>query len=211
MAAPGTTYGDLKAAIADDLERNDLTGVIDRYAQEAIEYWQTLYYIETEAVAQNYAQTQSGVPTVTLPPNFEAMSTLQVEVANDIYPLNRRDFDYMQREWYNQDPLYTGPPVDYAIYLGTIYLGPCPDQAYNITATYDQLIPVPATDNVSNFWTVDGFSLILHWTEGLIRKNVLRPPDLGQADFDSAEQVFIQLQRQYADVATPRRALPVNL
>ena len=68
---------------------------------------------------------------------------------------------------------------------------PWPDQAYLMTAVYQNKIPVPATAGTSNYWTTDAEAMIRWRTEGLLRKNLFHEPDDDwQRDFSTAQDEF---------------------
>jgi hypothetical protein len=87
---------------------------------------------------------------------------------------------------------------------------PWPDTGYAMTAVYQNKIPAPTSVNTSNFWTVEGEAMIRFWTEGLIRKNVMRTQDF-QNDFDTAMIEFNSLSGMVRRQSATGHAKPVYL
>ena len=223
MAEGGFTWGMLKARVADDLRRTNLADIIQRTLVEAIEFYQPDIFVP----AQAYAQWTSTVAwtgnmadqtnLVVLPPQFEQMDLLQLTYAGAIYNIIKRTQTYIDTED-AQIPPIIGPPIDWCYMLnGTppatqtpmIRLWPWPDIVYPLTATYRTIIPVPANDNVSNFWTTEGEALIRHRAEAIIRATIVKSPDLGSADITICNQEFSRLKRKVSDLECTNRVKPI--
>lgn len=89
-------------------------------------------------------------------------------------------------------------------------LWPWPDQAYLMTAVYQNKIPVPTSVTTSNFWTVDAEALIRFETEGILRKNVFHEPQWVD-DFDTALTEFRWLSGRVRQTSAVGRAKPCYL
>ncbi len=213
MAEAGSTWLDLQQAVIDEMDqRTDLDDAVVRKLIEAIEFYQDKIFLADEAESQ-WTTCTIGVQTVSLPPNFENMDRLFVNIDGVWYPMEQKDQDFI--ETYNaQVPPVLGPPLYFAIYqqdpnVGQqINMAPVPDQAYQLKAIYEQIIPVPANDTTSNFWTTDGASMILHRAVGLLRMTVTRTEDLGQADFLLAQREYWRLKRRIETVQASRTVKP---
>ena len=221
MAETGFTFGMLKNRVADDLRRTNLADVIQRTLIEAIEYYQPDIFSPNEAYSQwastvGFTTMAAANNLVPLPPQFEQMEMLQLTYSGAIYPVIKRTIEYINTED-AQIPPIIGPPIDWCWFpVGTppapvvpmIRLWPWPDIVYPLTATYRQIIPVPANDNVSNFWTTEGESLIRHRAEAVIRATIVKSPDLGAADIAISKQEFSRLKRKVSDLECTNRVRP---
>ena len=209
MASATSTLLDLKQAIIDDLERNDpgIDGLVARYIRESIELFQQKIFLEDQAFSQ-LVSTVPNVNSVIVPPNMESIDLIQVNDSNAMVNMTQRDYEYLAENWYIQIPAITGTPIDWAFYENQIFLGPTPDQVYALTATYESIIPYPATDITVNFWTTVAEAMIRHYTEGLLRRNVFKEQTLGESDFLSADDEYRKLQGKVAQLASNRRRRP---
>lgn len=89
-------------------------------------------------------------------------------------------------------------------------LWPWPDQAYPMTAVYQNKIPVPATAGTSNFWTVDAELFVRMRTEMLLRKNYMRE-DGWELDEQTAMDEFKWLQGRVRQLTAVGHARPCYL
>ncbi len=222
MAETGFTWGMLKNRVADDLRRTNLADIIQRTLIEAIEFYQPDIFVPAQAYSQwtntvawtgNMADQTNLVP---LPPQFEQMDLLQLTFSGAIYPVIKRTINYIDTED-AQIPPIIGPPIDWCYFINgpadgvqtpMIRLWPWPDIVYPLTATYRTIIPVPAGDNISNFWTTEGESLIRHRAEAVIRATIVKSPDMGAADIAIAKQEFSRLKRKVSDIECTNRITP---
>ncbi len=210
MAEVGSTWLDLQNAVLDDIgQRTDLAQQVINKLTEAIEYYQDLIFLPDEA-EQQYTSTVINQVTIPLPTQFESMTSLFVEVYGVLYQLEQKDQTFIT-DYNNQVPPIVGPPLYYAIYENIINLAPVPDNIYPVTAIYEQIIPVPASDQVSNFWTVDAASMVQHRAVGLLRASVVRSQDRGLDDFALARLEYYRLKRRVAEVEAPKKVKAVYL
>lgn len=214
MAEAGFTWGQLKARIADDFRRRNLADVIQRTAIEAIEKYQPDIFIGNEAI-QQWTSTVPNQITVPAPPQMAQIEQIQVLYAGAMYDLKKETINYIFTE-NAQVPPVIGPPIHYAIWHdqatppnAVLYLWPVPDIVYPLTAIYRSIIPVPANDGISNFWTVQGEPMIRHETEGIIRASIVKAQDYGQADFRLAQLEKAKLKRIVSDLECTNRIKPV--
>ena len=222
MAESGSTYFDLQQQIYDDMgQRDDLAQAIKNACVKAIEYYQPRIFLATEAESQwvstnawpgtpPFPDPASNAQTVTLPPNFESIDAVYANITGDWVRLFKKSQGELEDENVAIPPPI-GPPVDYSIFENLMWFYPYPDQAYPLKAIYDALIPLPASDDDSNFWTVDAASMIEHRACGILRSTVVRTQDNGTNDFALARLEYYKLKQRVADVEAPRRARPVYL
>jgi hypothetical protein len=193
MAEAGATWGDLQLAVIDEMgQRTDIAQSILNKLIESVEYYQPKIFLPDEA-EQQYTSTVPQQVSIPLPSQFESMVSLFANVYGTLYKLEQKDQTFIT-DFNNQVPPITGPPLYYAIYQGVINLAPVPDNPYQITAIYEQIIPVPANDLVSNFWTVDAEPMVRHRAVGYLRSTITRSQDRGLDDFALARLEYFKLK-----------------
>ena len=218
MAEAGSNLQDLYAACVTLLgQRTDLDQEIQNAVTTAIERYQPKVFLATQAESQ-FGTLAFNTNIAALPPNFENMTRLYYEYTNtDWVPLQKVDQSKIEDDNAQTNPPLTGPPIEFAIYQLDPNVGevltffPYADMNYPLKAIYDEIIPFPATDTTSNYWTVEAASMIMYFAVGLIRQNVLRTGDLGIADFKQALIEYNKLKGRVEDVTAPHRARPVYL
>ncbi len=200
----------LQTDVLDEIgQRTDLADQVIKKLIEAIEYYQPKIFLADEAESQ-YTSTVIAQVSIPLPPQFESMTSLFVTVYGVLYELDQKDQTFIT-DYNNQVPPIVGPPLYYAIYEGQINLAPVPDNVYPVTAIYEEIIPVPATDQTSNFWTVEAEAMIRHRAVGLLRAGVARTQDRGLDDFALSRLEYYKLKQRVADVEAPRKVKAVYL
>lgn len=212
MAEAGSTFGDLQAACVSDLgNRTDLDQDIYNACIEAIEKYQPKIFLADEAEAQ-WTTLAQNTNTAPLPPQFENMTSLYYNYTGTRWiRLTKVDQTKIEDDNVQTNPPLTGPPIEFSIYLDQLNFFPYADQNYALKAIYEELIPVPADDNTSNFWTVDAAAMIQHYAVGLVRQTKIRTGDMGQADFALALKEYNKLKGRVEDVEAPHRAKAVYL
>ena len=141
---PLATYNDLKASIADFLNRSDLTNAIPDFISLAekrmnreIRHWR----MENRATA-----SVSGRYSV-LPTDYVEAIRLHLEVDNR--PIELVSYHEMQTLRENNDDT-GGKPTSYAITHGEIELFPTPDATYNIEFYYYASLPTLGASQATN-------------------------------------------------------------
>lgn len=159
-----TTLTLLKAAIADDLERTDLTSAIATSISSAIRHFQTtrFYFNESRLSTFVTVATQSlyDVDDDADIPNWIELDYVKVvDSDGQIYTLGRADPEDIE------DLLYTGAasgrPFSYSYFEESFRLFPVPDAVYTIRPVGLIRKAEPASDGeVGNVWMVEAFELI---------------------------------------------------
>lgn len=159
-----TTLSALKATIADDVLRSDLTTQIAAAITNAIEFFQAdnFYFSETRSstfvtVADQARYTVSDDADI---PLFVKINDVFLTDSNgDIDPLARADPEEM--EWLLDASAATGEPYQYSYYEQTFALYPVPDAVYTIRPMGIIQRAAPASDAESgNVWMTDAYELI---------------------------------------------------
>lgn len=165
----------LKARIADELERSDLTTQIARTIESAIEFHadRRFWFLEDEGTVD----TVAGEASVDVPDGLRTAHDCEVEilVGSDSYSM--RKLGWRQYRRHAQFSTSRGQPFDYAFRDGKFWLHPVPDTVYTITAygIYDQ--PALANPTDVNAWTDVARDLIAAEVELRIARDFLRDPE----------------------------------
>lgn len=185
------TLADMKARIARELARTDLTVQIAAGINDAI------------AICQKYRFKFSEAKSDGSPPFFATVA------ANSYYPLpapGMFQIDYMERvdpttpagapgarvsrgqpELVRARQIQSGAPTKFAIEGEQIVLGPAPDAVYTIIVHGQVKIAAPATDiEVGNRWMTDGERLI----RLLAKREIARDVTRNKAMYDLMNEAF---------------------
>lgn len=167
-----TDLAGLKARIADDLERDDLTTQIAAEIPLAIEFYadRSFHFLEDDATVD----TTAAQAYVALPDGLRVSRPhdLEIDIGSTRYDLRKMTWrQYRRSAQVNQS---SGQPTDYAYRNGRFYLYPVPNQAYTITTygIFDE--PELTTGTSENAWTNEALKLIAAEVEMRLARDVLR-------------------------------------
>lgn len=158
-----TTLATLKAEIADDLDRTDLTDQIASAITRAIKkyrhkrFWWTQTRDVTFATVAN--QTTYGVADSADIPNIIRVDTVFVLISDNQLECSRISF----RDWEEavDNTSTTGQPWSYNYIAEQFRLYPIPDAAYTMRVHCDLQVAAPASDSeTDNRWMTDAYDLI---------------------------------------------------
>lgn len=159
-----TTKTLLKATIADDLARSDLTTQIGEAIDTAIKHYQnTRFYfnevrtVTFDTVAGQSTYTSSDSANI---PKFVQLDQVFLVESTTIWELDRRD--PIDMEYYlPASGASSGRPMSYAYFEQSFRFWPVPDAAYTIRPMGVIKKDVPATDDeASNVWMTQAYELI---------------------------------------------------
>lgn len=138
-----TTYSELQTAVADFLNRDDLTSAIPTFVDLAeaqiardVRHWRMEKRAESDVTDQFHA----------LPTDFVEFIRLTIES----YPLALMSRDEMQRERFSSGDT-GGQPTGYSLTGGEIELYPTPDQSYSLEMVYYGEIEALSDSNTTNW------------------------------------------------------------
>jgi hypothetical protein len=158
-----STLAELKAEIADDLDRTDLTTQIASETTRAIKFYQPtrFYFNETRDVTFSTVAAQAlyGVDDAPEIPQFFEIDQICLEDGDQKYDLD----EISPKEW----EAATGSggtsskPIAWAYFNQSIGLYPIPDDAYTIRIVgHIKKAEPTADDEEGNVWMVEAFDLI---------------------------------------------------
>lgn len=138
-----STYTELKAAIATQLSRSDLTTPI----VDAI----TLTEAKVQRVLDDLNQETRATATVTeymsLPTSFLTVRDIQLNLTGGNKTLEMISPSEMDRSF----SAATGEPAAYCLIANQIQVGPAPDGTYTCEIVYKKYVPVLSGSNASNW------------------------------------------------------------
>lgn len=158
-----TTLGIMKAEIADDLERTNLTTTIASEVGKAIRYYQNtrFYFNETrdETFATVSAQKLYASADDTAIPKFIEIDQISILDGTEFVELDQMS----PKDWeaLTASGLTTGRPTDWCYFDQKIGLYPIPDAIYTVRLAGHFMEPGPTSDSeANNVWMTDAFDLI---------------------------------------------------
>lgn len=145
MSEP-TTWTELKANIADWLDRTDLTTQIPEFIGYAERRFNRL--LRMPEMEESVTASTSGA-TVTLPTDFLSMKSLYIDGASNLILLRQLSLDALRRGFDGEE---TGTPEFFALQSGTeLVLAPAPTASVTYIMNYYQKIPQLGSGQAANW------------------------------------------------------------
>lgn len=197
-------YGDLKARIADDLARTDLTTQIIAAISDAIDEYKDRRLGFNEVISSALPFT-AGTPNYAVPTDF-----LHADLIMHSDGATETVVDQIDHETYRrivfQPNNQQGQAQVYSIYAGEFWFYPTPD---NSTDTYKvhylQDLTDAAADETENGWTNQGRNLVRARAKGDLFAHVIRNPQEAALCYAEASNQLNRLQRQARRVRSNNR------
>lgn len=189
------TLGDLKARIADDLARSDLTSQIADAIEDAIDEYKDRRLGFNEVVSSALPFV-SGTASYAVPTDLQAIdAVVHVDTGGETQ-LGRIQYQtYLN--WIYSPSTNIGQPCSYAVYDEKFFFYPTPDSsADTYKVSYLQDLGAPASDELENAWTNQGRNLIRARAKGDLYAHVIRDMAEAQFCFGEAERQLQRLSRQ---------------
>lgn len=194
------TLAELKALIASDIGRSDLTSQIADAIVQAYEEVQDrqFYFNETvdfqfNTVAGTYRYGSSitdtiGGATISLT-DFWNFEEIILEENGNFRKLKKCDLNYSR---YDNTPS-RGTPYDYSWFGQELWLYPIPNAVLEITVQGHFNLPLPADDNTAgNKWMDDGYQYLRESAKEILYQTRINNPDrLKMAMLGKAKQLGI--------------------
>lgn len=140
------TYAELKTAIANYLNRTDLTSYLDTFI-DTTEAELNRKIRDKDMITR--ATATADAQYLTLPTDW--LEVINVEItSNDFAPLFQQSMESLD-VYRNANNNSTGQPRYFAVVDGTLELAPTPDTAYTLQLTYYGKISALSDSNTSNF------------------------------------------------------------
>jgi len=199
-----STLGAMKAEIADDLDRTDLTSQIATAITAAIRHYrdEPFWFNETRNITFATVADQSIYTTVTGDVTSVADITtiydaFRVE-AGRVITMCRRDIS--EWEMLADAGASKGQPYTYSFLNDALHLDPIPDStAYTIRLHGKIRRPAPSTDGeTGNVWMVQAYELIRTDAKRRLAAHTIRDPQLAA---DMAALAAEELSHLYAETS----------
>ena len=193
-----TTLAILKARVATEIRRTDLTTQIASAISTAIGAYQEqrFYFNESRSltfstVASQEFYTSSDDADIGL---IKKIDYIKLYVGDFPYELSPERPEEI--EWLSQNATQTGQPLSYCYYARSIRLHPVPDAIYTVRIGGMIKLAEPATDNeASNAWMIDGERLIRSRAKYELALHVLRDTKLADEMGSAVQEAEAQLRR----------------
>ncbi|MBS0244035.1 MAG: hypothetical protein JSS20_17830 [Proteobacteria bacterium] len=202
---PGT-LGYMKAKIANEIERGDLTNEVAAAVATAVGYYQNerFFYSETRditfnTVANQYLYTSTDVPALGSLIKIDYIFAYIGGQPYRILPLSPDIMEWGHRS--TSDPV--GQPFHFSYYARTLSLYPTPDQAYPIRMGGQKAPDAPASDGeTNNVWMTIAESMVRSRAKFELYAHIpaIMDPAKASAMKALADDAFKQLKEQSADL-----------
>ncbi|MBL8774068.1 MAG: hypothetical protein JNK30_21960 [Phenylobacterium sp.] len=169
------TLGDLKARIADELMKRNLTTQIAQHIARAVEHYSTHRFWFNVGSLTGSPISADADGYVPLPTGTRVIDKIRI---GQIW-LEKRDMEVIE-DWLANSPATAVEPYDYAPAGERVRLYPTPSGPVTLVATgvidVTPKITATAADSVDNAWTNDGADLIAARARMTLYRDVLRDP-----------------------------------
>lgn len=173
------TFEDMRARIADDLNRTDLTTQIQKAINRAIEFYEKERFWFNENVWS--FSTSSGTEQVA----FSGANTTDLKEidkvtltrsATDIYPLEQITYQRLRDIATSGSSNTSGPPSDFALFKNTWFFYPLPDQNYVVHVYGQKAYATLSASSDTNDFTTEAEDLIEARARWWLYSNILKEP-----------------------------------
>lgn len=177
------TLGDMKARIADDLLRSDLTAQIANAIADAVKHYQRERFLFNEATAT--FNTVANQEYYTASDWADMLTAQQIDRLRILQGTSRLPMDQWPAAYMDAVAVATGTrgiPWQWSYEQQQLRLYPCPDAVYTITVFYLQKLGVPSQDSDTNAWTDDAEIMIRQRAKLILVRDVMgvRTPEMSE-------------------------------
>lgn len=163
-----STYAQVKARIADDLNRSDLTSQIAQQVLLAVDHYAHERFYFNEATSTLTATV--GQSYVSPPSDMLVLDDIYITISGRNVRLIRVDLN----DVIAYRPTTNGRPRSYCYYMDRFELDrPC-DSAYSMPVYYVKELTALSADSDTNAWTTDGEDLIVARAEKMLYATVIK-------------------------------------
>lgn len=204
-----STLSEMRARIADDLDRSDLSSQIDTAINRAIKHYRykNFWFTQSSGSFVTVASQKAYGTGDGLPSDILEIDYVEISINDTDYRLSPRSYAYIEEV----DPsIYTGDPDDYAWYQNKMYLYPVPDASYTVTVSYSKSYDELATDAATNDFTTDAEELIEARARWWLYSRVIKDYDSSQVARADEADALLSLQAITEKLTTSKRLKPTN-
>ncbi len=187
-----TTYtlAGLKAQIADDLARSDLSTQIGDAIENAIKQRKVrrFYFNETRsttfATVANQSEYASSDDT-DIPLFLEIDQVFVTDSGGSVFPIEQEDV--AELTWLLGNGAATGRPHCYGYYDRKFVLYPIPDDVYTITPMGHIEVAAPASDaEANNVWMTEAFEMLRSDAKAYLYAHTIKDSEQASVSVDAA-------------------------
>ena len=156
-----STLTQMRARIADDLNRSDLNTQIDKAINRAIRHYYNSEYFwfnETVGTFVTVANQESYGTADSVPSDILSINYMRLTISTTNKPEIPKK-TYQEIQMLNSGASI-GQPLYYAWYQNKIWFYPIPDAVYTVTISYQKSYAVLVADSDTNDFTVEAEDLI---------------------------------------------------
>lgn len=185
-----TTYSELQAAIANWIDRSDMTARIPEFIDLAESDLRTDLY-DSQMETRAYATTSTTSAYLELPSDYRGIRRMQIVYSGIEYLIRERTPGEMPL----MDDGGTGIPVYFSVIGDKFQFWPAPDAEYRVEITYYKDVPA-LTDTVTTNWLLTDFPN-LYLYSSLRHAAVYLHDDVQKARYDGLyKEAFSGVLRQ---------------
>lgn len=198
-----TTLAVMKARIASDLRRDDLTSDIADYIPDAIADFQQkrLFFNETRAFAFNTESAKQRYTEVEFPnvANIIKIDSAYVTIGGSKFRLWPRQPVLIEQATTNANS--SGQSTHYAFYDRSLWLYPIPNDIWAVNLLAVAKAAAPASDGeTNNPWMTDCARLIRSQTIGHLYAYIIKDKDKASSFYTLAQDALTRLEDKTADM-----------
>lgn len=194
-----TTYKDLKQAVINDLRRDDLSDAVIDTIESCIRRYQRDFTFITP-LTQTFVLTV-GQASYDVPDNLVSIQVMRLNNAGIWQMMTEVEYLLMLLMDTNI-PAVTSIPMLWSKYDSKFRVFQAPDKPYTIELTANGKVPIPANDDVSNFWTVQGSDMIRYATEAQLYLTLIKDDASADRCFRASEEHRLSLMRETYEKST---------
>lgn len=206
-----STLTDLKADIADDLQRSDLTDAIADAISRAIRHYQAEHFYFNESRDKTFScvvgQTwYTGSDDADIP-LFTDIDMVHITIGSNRYQL--REYDIQRFEILTDGNASNGQPYAYTYYNQSIGLYVPPDDTYTVRIIGAYKAPEPATDGeTDNVWMTEAYQLIRSHATSDVAARKIRNFELAAASAQGRDIELNRIRQETARRVKTNRVTP---
>jgi hypothetical protein len=178
-----STLGTLKAEIASDLDRTDLTAAIASAITSAISHYQRTRFYFNELTTVTFSTVDGresyDVGDAAAIPYAVQIDQAQITVSGQIRVMARRN--YLELAALYDTSASEGEPTNWSYYDQTVWLYPIPGAVYSVKLIGLFRVDAPASDGeAGNPWMTEAYELIRCRAKAYLGIHRTRDPELVQ-------------------------------
>lgn len=171
----------LKARIADEINRTDLTSQISNAITSAIaKYRSWRFEVNEQTATFSTAASTESYAAPTLPSDIGEIDSIRMTFNGRRMVL--KPMNFLQMQALATSTSTNGQPSYWSWYAQTLYFYPIPDAIYSTLIAYQQRKAAPASDSdTSTIWTNQAEALVRHCAKKLLYRDVVKDANNAQA------------------------------